>query len=82
MRDITKEFNELLAEHGYTSILSFCKQAGIDRANMGTNIKGRYNLSIDRAFKIANTLEIPITAVLKLFYPEEMEQNETYCNQL
>ena len=79
MRDITTEFNILLLKHGYPSILAFCKEAGIDRANLGSNIKGRFKLSVDRAFKIANALGVPITEVLELFYPDEMEENNACC---
>ena len=79
MRDITTEFNIFLLKHGYPSILSFCKDADIDRANLGSNIKGRFKLSVDRAFKIANALGVPITEVLELFYPDEMEENNACC---
>lgn len=75
MRDVTKEFNELLENNGYNSVLSFCKDAGIDRANLDKNIKGVFKLSLDRAFIIANTLGVSIDEVLWIFYHDEMEKN-------
>lgn len=75
MRDVTKEFNDLLKRNGYKSVLAFCKDAGIDRANLDKNIKGVFKLSLDRAFIIANVLSVSIDEVLWIFYRDEMEQN-------
>lgn len=75
MRDVTNEFNRLLESNGYNSVLAFCKDAGIDRANLDKNIKGVFKLSLDRAFIIANTLGVSIDDVLWIFYHEEMREN-------
>lgn len=75
MRDVTEEFNGLLKENGYKSVLAFCKDAGIDRANLDKNIKGVFKLSLERAFIIARTLCVPIETVLWVFYPDEMIEN-------
>lgn len=81
MRDVTQEFNDLLKENGYKSVLAFCKDAGIDRANLDKNIKGVFKLSLDRAFIIADTLNLPIDTVLWIFYPDEMGKNIASCKQ-
>lgn len=79
MRDIRKEFGQLVREKNYHSTNDFAEANGIDCANLNTNLKGKFKLSIDRAFTIANGLAMPIEDVLEMFYPEEMEKNRRKC---
>lgn len=74
-KDCREEFYALMKDCGFESFRQFAKETGVAVANIHSNLTGRYNLSIERAFIIADTLKVPITDILDMFYPDEMAEN-------
>ena len=76
--DNREVFYELIKSKGYKSFRDFCKAVNIAPGNLHTNVKGLFELSMDRAFLIANTLEVPIDTILDIFYAEKMRENKKF----
>ncbi len=71
----TKEtFYKMIENAGFKGLRDFGRATGIQAGNILPNLKGR-DLSIQRLFIYANTLKVPVTDVLRVFYPEEMRVN-------
>ena len=75
-RTTKEKFVDLIKERGFTSINSFGKACGVDTPNIYTNMNGKFKLSVDRAFVYANTLGVPVSDVLEVFYSEKFKENE------
>ena len=75
------EFRKLVKEHGFKSVLAFCEESGIDRANLDKNLTGVYRISLDRTFIIAKTLGVSLEEVLWLFREDEMKEYTACCKQ-
>ena len=71
-------FYDLIKSKGYSSFRAFCREVNIAPGNLHSNLTGRFELSLDRAFLIANTLKVPIDTILAIFYPEEMKALENF----
>lgn len=61
---------------GFKSIHQLCEAVGISEANLYTNLKGRFNMSVKRMFKIANILNCPVIKIIEIFYPNEIAENK------
>ena len=75
MSDKKEKFITYIKEHGYKSVRSLAIDAGIDTANLFTNLNSKWGLSIQRAFRIANTIGVPVEEILEIFYEEELAEN-------
>lgn len=84
MKCIDKElFYSIMHDAGFKSLREFSKACGIEAGNICNNLNGRYDISIERMFVLANTLRVPIDMILEVFYPRELAENEKYyTNQL
>jgi transcriptional regulator with XRE-family HTH domain len=71
-----EEFLVIVKEAGFKSLRQFALEAGIDVANLNTNLNGTYSIQIDRMFKIADTLKVSIDEVVEMFYPERYAKND------
>lgn len=71
-------FYNLISQHGYSSLNSFCADLKTDPANMRKRLIGqRQKIEIGFMFKIANALHEPIEKVIEIFYPEEFKENQS-----
>ncbi len=71
----TKEqFYKMIEDAGFKGLRDFGRATGIQACNILPNLKGR-DLSMQRLFIYANTLKLPVTDILRVFYPEEMRVN-------
>lgn len=79
----TKElFYKLLNDNGYSTPYEFCKKNNLDMSNMNKRITGvRQKIEINFMFKIANILKVPVIEVIKVFYPNEIKENEELANK-
>ena len=75
---IKEQFYDLIKKKGYNSFRQFCVAANIAPGNLHANLTGRFDLSMDRAFILANTLEVPIYEILDIFYPDRMKENRKF----
>lgn len=75
----TKEkFTKLINEKGYVTLKSFCQSIGIDDSNMHKRLSGvKQKIEIAFMFKIANHLHVPVEEIIKIFYPNEWEENRS-----
>lgn len=73
-----EQFYHLIKEKGYSSFRQFCNTVNIAPGNLHANLTGRFELSMDRAFILANTLEVPIYEILDIFYPDRMKENRKF----
>ena len=73
-------FIALIKERGFENIHQFSKACGVESANIYTNLSGRNTMGIKRAFLYADTLGVSIDEILKIFLPEQMENNRRVCN--
>lgn len=72
------KFRKLINEKGYTTLKSFCIDAGIDDSNMNKRLTGvRQKIEIGFMFKLANHLHVPVEEIIKIFYPSEWEENRS-----
>lgn len=69
------KLEKMVKDAGFENISQFSKEAGIDMANLYSNLGGTWKMSLKRMFKIANTLGVPIGQIIELFYPEEYAEN-------
>ena len=76
--NIKEEFYKLVKDKGYASFRAFCEDVNIAPGNLHSNLTGRFELSINRAFTLANKLEVPIDSILDIFYPDKMKENSNY----
>jgi transcriptional regulator with XRE-family HTH domain len=69
------KLEKMVKDAGYVSMREFARDVGINISNIYSNLNGRWDISIKRMFKIANTLNVPILQVIEVFYPEELSDN-------
>lgn len=81
MRTVKAKFEELVKEKGYPSMRSFCKECNLDESNLYTNMKGKWGLSIKRAFLLANKLGEPVEKILEVFYSEQFAENRKIVSE-
>ena len=77
-KDTKERFYDLIKKKGYGSFRQFCNVVNIAPGNLHSNLTGRFELSMDRAFILANTLEVPIYDILDIFYPDKMKENRKF----
>lgn len=70
-----KRFMALLKKQGFRSINQFAIACGMPSGNVHLNLSGVYAVTVDRAFRYANTLGVPIDEVLDAFYHDAMKEN-------
>ena len=75
---IKVKFEKLVKDAGYKSMRAFAKDVNINIGNIYSNLDGTYNMSINRMFKIAKMLGVPIAQVIAIFYPKEYAENQSY----
>lgn len=71
-----KRFMALLKKQGFRSINQFAIACGMPSGNVHLNLSGVYAVTVERAFRYANTLGVPVDEVLDAFYHKEMVNNE------
>ncbi len=74
------EFTRMLAKKGYESIADFAHDCGLYPQSVFTQVRGQHRPTIDRMFMYADTLEVPVEDVIKLFYKDEWDCNRVVCN--
>lgn len=78
-----EEFNALLNKHEYPSVRNFCYAHNIDYANMNKRVNGqRQKIEIGFMFRLANMLHEPVDVIVKIFYPNEYEENQALCKHV
>lgn len=78
---IKDELEKLVKEKGYASLNAFCVENGLNTANVYTNLRSTWGLSIKRAFAIANGLGVPVEQILEMFYKEQFKENRKYIKK-
>lgn len=79
---ITKEkFDALVNKAGFKSRRELAISMGISYSGLENNLSGRYGLSVERAFDLANALKAPVSDVLEVFYPERCKENLQYGDE-
>lgn len=76
MKGKKKKFLELLRSRGYKSLYKFAQACGMSSNNMYTQFNDECDISLERAFRYANALGVPVSDVLEIFRPEEMKANK------
>ena len=71
-----EELQTLMGAYGYKSIRKLCRDADVSVQNLYSNITGTFKISIERMFKVANTLGCDITEVIKIFYADLYSENQ------
>ena len=71
---IKEQFYALIKLSGFKSLREFARACEIPVGNIHSNVTGKFRPSIDRMFKYANTLGVPIDTILSIFYKEEMSR--------
>lgn len=66
---------EMANKAGFDNIHQVCAAVGLNEANLYTNLKGKFNMSVKRMFEMANILHCPVIKVIEIFYPDEVAQN-------
>lgn len=75
MNKDTITFKNWIREKGFNSIAELERASNVGQASLHKNIKYGIPITLDKAFKVANTLGVPIDDVLDYFCSEEMEKN-------
>ena len=75
MNPSKKRFLRLLERQGFRSINQFSVAVGMSSGNVHLNLSGVHGLSIERAFRYANVLGVPVNEVIDAFFHEEMIEN-------
>ena len=73
---IKEQFYTLIKESGFESLRAFARATGILVGNIYSNIQGRWRPSIERMFIYADTLGVPVSTIIAIFYRDEMKRNE------
>lgn len=76
-----RAFLALMKKQGFRSINQFSIACGMSSGNVHLNLSGVYALSIDRAFRYANALGVPVADVIAAFYQEETKENMRAAEQ-
>ena len=77
--DTKDRFDMLIKESKFKSRREFALAAGISYQGLENNLVGRFGLSVERAFQMANTFKVPVDIVFEVFYPELIEENRRIC---
>lgn len=72
-----EKLEALVKEAGYDTIKQFSRDAGIDVANLYSNLDGTWKMSMGRMFKVANTLGVPVLQIVDIFYHDELAKNQS-----
>lgn len=71
-------FLELLNKHGYPSVNNFCIENKLQQTNVNRRIKDEtIKVDLNTLFTWANILHEPIETMIEIFYPEELEENQS-----
>lgn len=62
----------------YKSISAAAKAAGIDRQNLWKMLNGRERITLEMCFRFCNSWDMSLAEVIRLFYPDQYEQNKRY----
>ena len=62
----------------YKSISAAAKAAGIDRQNLWKMLNGKERISLDMCFRFCRAWDMPLSDIIRLFYPTEYEENKKY----
>ena len=76
------EFKTIVKSYGFKNISQFAQASGIHKSNLYRNFEGpsfKERMSVSRMFQVANTLGAPFIDVVRMFYTDEMEENENIC---
>lgn len=77
MNNVKKEKMEVIIKRaGFKNMRQFSEKLGINEANLYSNFRGNWGMSVHRMFKIANMLGCSIDTIIEIFYPEEYTKNK------
>lgn len=71
-----EELQRLMEVYGYKSIRKLCREVGITAPNLYSNLTGKYKISMERMFKIANVLGCDVVDVIQVFYSDLYLENQ------
>lgn len=71
-----QRFMALLKKQGFRSINQFSEACGMSSGNVHLNLSGVYGVSVERAFRYANAMGVPVIEVIEAFYHDEIKENE------
>lgn len=81
-----KELALLALSAGFNNLRGLSEACGVNEANLYTNLRGTYNMSMKRMFAIAKAVRRPIDEIIEIFYPGEINENrrifEDECQRL
>lgn len=76
-----EKFLDLMQKNGVENIHQLAKLCGIESCNIYTNINGKTQLGVKRAFMYANAIGVPVEDVIAIFYPDDMKANRKACKK-
>ena len=71
-----EELQSLMEVYGYKSIRKLCREVGITAPNRYSNLTGKYKISMERMFKIANVLGCDVVEIIQIFYSDLYSENQ------
>ena len=71
-----EELQSLMEVYGYKSIRKLCREVGITAPNLYSNLTGKYKISMERMFKIANVLGCDVVEIIQIFYSDLYSENQ------
>lgn len=71
-----EELQRLMEVYGYKSIRKLCREVGITAPNLYSNLTGKYKISMERMFKIANVLGCDVVEIIQIFYSDLYSENQ------
>lgn len=63
-----------IKSHGYKNVSAFAEAAGEHPSNVHKIIKGQQMPKIEKLFNYAAILDVDMSQILALFYPEDMKR--------
>jgi transcriptional regulator with XRE-family HTH domain len=76
---LSNRFKEYIKTKGYKSIADFARDCGLHPQSIFRHIRGEHTPDVKRLFLYADTLKVPITELLTVFYPDSMSLNAECC---
>lgn len=71
-----RPFEQMIAHKGYKSVAEFGEACGIKPQQIFNHVRGKFKPSIEAIFTYANVLKLPFDEVLKVWYADDLRQNE------
>ena len=62
----------------YKSMSDAATAAGINRQNLWKMLNGKEKITMEMCFRFCRAWDMPLSEIIKLFYPAEYEENKKY----